>query len=204
MNVEQIWIDESGDCGFKFERGSSRFLVIVAIYVLGNKDEIVGAIQELKTKYDFDVLFEFKFSRCKDTLKQECLRVIAQLPIAYKAIVVDKKNVKAPTPVLALHPRELYFEAVRRLLYDNNPPLVHSTLVIDEAIAKIHHREWGGLLKQYVSRTLVQKVRQVRSQSEPLIQIADMIAGSIARLHEKDDPRWYQLIRGREKILIEF
>ncbi|MBI2552608.1 DUF3800 domain-containing protein [Candidatus Uhrbacteria bacterium] len=95
MNIEQLWIDESGDCGFKFDRGSSRFLVIVAVYVLDNKAEICGVFQELKAEHGFDSSFEFKFSRCKDSLKQECLRAIAQIPIAYKAIVVDKKNLKA-------------------------------------------------------------------------------------------------------------
>lgn len=202
MNIEQLWIDESGDCGFKFDRGSSRFLVIVAVYALGDKEDVVDKIEALKVKHGFYTSFEFKFSRCKNALKQECLRTIAQLPIAYKAIVVGKKNVKAPA--LALHPRELYFEAVRRLLYDNNPALVCATLVIDEAIAKIHRREWGGLLKQYVSRKIIQKVRQIRSQSECMIQIADMIAGSIARLYEKGDDQWYQLIRVKEQILIEF
>lgn len=202
MNIEKIWIDESGDCGFKFDRGSSKFLVIVAVYALGGQDEIVDVLQELRAKHGLNASFEFKFSRCRDSLKQECLRRIAQLPIAYKAIIVDKKNVKAPA--LTLHPHELYFEAVRRLLYDNDPTLVHAILVIDEAVAKIHHREWSGLLKQYVSRTLVRKVRQVRSRSECMIQITDMLAGSIARSYEKGDTRWYEIIRSKEKILIEF
>ncbi|MBI2552609.1 DUF3800 domain-containing protein [Candidatus Uhrbacteria bacterium] len=90
------------------------------------------------------------------------------------------------------------------MLYDNDPALAHATLIIDEAISKIHHREWGGMLKQYVSRTLIQKVRQVRSQGECMIQIADMVAGSIARQYEKGDSQWHQQIRNREKILIEF
>lgn len=202
MDIKRLWIDESGDCGFKFDKGSSRFLIIVAVYAIGNIENVISKVEALKTRRSLHASFEFKFSRCRDALKRECLRMIAELPIAYKAIVVDKKNVKAPA--LALHPRELYFEAVRRLLYDNNPPLAHAILIIDEAVAKIHHREWGGLLRQYVSRKIIQKVRQIRSQGDCMIQIADMIAGSIARLYEKRDDQCYKLIRIKEKVLIEF
>lgn len=202
MSINQLWFDESGDCGFKFERGSSKFLVIVAVYILDRKEDVVNNIEAVKARHNFNLQFEFKFSRCKDALKDECLHAIARCQVAYKAIVVDKKNLKVPA--LIFHSRELYFEAIRRLLYDNDPALAHATLTVDEATAKIHYREWGGMLKRYVSGNTVQKVQQVRSKSDTMIQIADMLAGSIARLYEKGDDRWYQIINIKEKILMKF
>ena len=206
MNKEIItlWVDESGDCGFKFEKGSSRFLIIVAVYADSNESEggIVKAIDAVKQERGLDRSFEFKFSRCKDALKKVFLDEITKYSIAYKAIVLDKKNLGAPA--LQYHPRELYCEAVRRLLYDNDPPLARATLILDEATAKIHHREFSGMLKRYLSRNMVKKIKQMRSESEAMIQVADMIAGSILREYEKGDPQWHQIIKGKEKRLIVF
>lgn len=200
--IKTLWIDESGDCGFKFERGSAQFLVIVAVYIYTKEDEIIQSVELLKSQSGLNVGFEFKFSRCKNALKQECLTTIAALPLEYKAIVIDKKHLQAPA--LQYHPHELYCEALRRLLYDNNPPLEGATVVLDEATAKIHHREFHGMLKKYLSKRIVQKVKQARSRSTVMVQVADMIAGSIFRMHEKGDSHWYQMIRSRERILMIF
>ena len=94
--ISTLWIDESGDCGFKFGQGSSRFLVIVAVYTDSDEGAIVETIEQLKVSHGFDGQFEFKFSRCNNRLKEECLKAIAHLPILYKAIVIDKKQLNAP------------------------------------------------------------------------------------------------------------
>jgi len=51
---------------------------------------------------------------------------------------------------------------------------------------------------------MVKKIKQMRSESEAMIQVADMIAGSILREYEKGDPQWHQIIKGKEKRLIVF
>ncbi|MEK7518074.1 MAG: DUF3800 domain-containing protein [Patescibacteria group bacterium] len=90
------------------------------------------------------------------------------------------------------------------MLYDNDPPLKKAILVIDEATAKIHYKEFNMVLKKYLSKKAVGKIRQYRSQSNILIQIADMIAGSIYRKFERKDDSYYKIARSKEKILIEF
>lgn len=93
---------------------------------------------------------------------------------------------------------------IRWLLYDNNPALEKAILVIDEATAKIHHKEFNRVLNKYLSKNIINKIRQKRSKNETMIQIADMIAGSIFRKYERGDDQYYQVIKNREKILIEF
>jgi len=201
MNINKIWIDESGDCGFKFDKGSSKYLVIVAVYLTdGNKIEEV--IDQLKLDLNLTRDYEFKFSRCRDKIREKFLNSIKGLPVGYKAIVVDKKKL---SPLdLRFQPQQLYCELVRRLLYDNNPPLEKAMLVIDEATAKIHYREFNRVLKKYLSRNIISKIRQKRSKNNIMIQIADMIAGSIFKKYEKGDDRYYQTIKNKEKILVEF
>ena len=199
--ITKIWIDESGDCGFKFDRGSSKFLVIVAVYLTdGNRIEEI--INQLKLDLNLSKEYELKFSRCKDKFRKEFFNLIRELPIKYKAIVVDKKKLSPPD--LRFQPQQLYCELVRRLLYDNSPPLERAILVLDEATAKIHYREFNRVLKKYLSKNIISKIRQKRSKNNTMIQIADMIAGSIFRKYEKGNEQYYQMIKDKEKILIEF
>jgi len=204
QKITKLWIDESGDSGFKFAKGSSSFLILAVVYLThGDKEANINkAINKLKLKLNLSKGYEFKFSRCKDKFRKKLFQTIKRLPLRYKAIVVDKRRLKPPAS--SLQPHQLYCEAVRRLLYDNNPPLDKTVIIIDEATARIHRREFNSVLKKYLSKSVVKKIRQARSQSEIGIQIADMIAGSIFRKYEKIDDRYYQIVKEKEKIIMEF
>lgn len=204
QSITKLWIDESGDCGFKFDRGSSRFLVIACAYLIELDKEcyVKEEANRLKSKLHLTKDYEFKFSRCKDKFRREIFNFITKLPIKYKAVIVDKKKLLISD--LRFQPQQIYCELIRRLLYDNEPPLEKAILIIDEATAKIHHKEFNQILKKYLSKNIVSKIRQKRSRGEIMIQIADLIAGAIFRKHEKQDAQYYQLIKDKEKIIIEF
>jgi len=38
--INKLWLDESGDSGFKFEQGSSRYFVVTFVYLENNDVEI--------------------------------------------------------------------------------------------------------------------------------------------------------------------
>lgn len=203
QSIIKLWIDESGDCGFKFNKGSSKFFVIAIIYLFDeNENKIEKTINQLKLKLQLTEDYEFKFSRCRDNFRKEFFKVIAKLPIQYKAIVVDKKKIKPFD--LKFQPQQLYCELIRRLLYDNNPPLEKAILIMDEATAKIHHKEFNRVLKKYLSKNIISKIKQKRSKNNTTIQITDIITGSIFRKYEKNNEKYYKMIKDKEKILIEF
>lgn len=202
--ISQIWADESGDSGFKFASGSSRHLVVAVIFVSSEtvESDLIATISNLKISLGLTADYEFKFSRSSNVFKEAFLSAVAKFEWEYKAIVVDKKNLYAPALINNSH--QLYCESIRRLLYDNNPPLEKAVLTIDEAVAKIHHREFNSVLRRYVSRRLVRKIRQVRSGSDSMIQLADMVSGSIFRRYEKGSALYSDMIAEKEKALIEF
>jgi len=146
--IKKFWMDESGDCGFKFASGSSKFFALVAVYIttLGDDDSKVvdEAIKKLKIQHNLIKNFEFKFSHCKEKLRKEFFQAIVRLPIEYKAIIVEK--LKINSPIFRHQPRQLYCETARMLFYDNNPPLESAVLLIDEAVAKIHHKEFNEMV----------------------------------------------------------
>ena len=204
-SINKLWLDESGDSGFRFERGSSKYFVVVFVYLEGdNIDEETAKIEKqinrLKEKFSLTADYEFKFSRCKNKLKQEFLEESLKFPIKYKVIVVNKKKLGPPV----LKSRELYCEMVRRLLYDNDPPLEKAIFVVDEVIVKIRQREFKGVLRRYLSKNMIKKIIQKRSKGEVMIQFADMISGSIFRKYERQDDKFWKMIKNKEKILIEF
>lgn len=202
--ITKLWADESGDSGFKFTSGSSRHLIIVVIYTSTDVvvSDIVQAIVELKSNLMLTDDFEFKFSRSSHAFREAFFSATMKFDWKYKDVVIDKKNLHAPA--LVNHPHQLYCESIRRLLYDNNPPLEKAVLTIDEAVAKIHHREFNTVLRQYVSKNLIRKIRQVRSTSDSMIQLADMVSGSIFRRYEKENTLYSEIIASKEKLLIDF
>ena len=204
-SINKLWLDESGDSGFRFERGSSKYFVVAFVYLESdNIDEETAKIEKqinrLKEKFSLTADYEFKFSRCKNKLKQEFLEESLKFPIKYKVIVVNKKKLGPPV----LKSRELYCEMVRRLLYDNDPPLKKAIFVVDEVIAQIRQREFKGVLRRYLSKNMIKKIIQKRSKGEVMIQFADMISGSIFRKYERQDDKFWKMIKNKEKILIEF
>jgi len=202
--INKIWIDESGDCGFKFDKGSSEFLIIVMVYFVGNfnDNKIESIFENLKSRLNLTKDYEFKFSRCKNKFREEFLKTITDLPIRYKAIIINKKKIESAE--LRLQPQQLYCELIRRLLYDNKPPLKKAIMIIDEAVAKIHSREFNSILRKYLSKNIISKIRQKRSKNNIMIQIADMIAGSIFRKYKKNDNNYYAIIKSKEESFIEF
>lgn len=201
--ITQLWADESGDSGFKFNRGSSVHMVVAVVYMVASDASTISeAITNMKTKLGLPLEFEFKFSRTSNKFREEFFDALLRHKWEYKAIVVNKRRLRAPA--LTGHPHQLYCELVRRLLYDNDPPLAKAVLTIDEAVAKIHYREFNAVLKQYVSKNTVRKIRQVKSNKEQMIQLTDMIAGSIFRKYEKNDSRYYDRLLSKQRILMDF
>ncbi|MBU4360819.1 DUF3800 domain-containing protein [Patescibacteria group bacterium] len=164
------------------------------------EQEINNKINQLKKELDLTIDYEFKFSRCKNKYKKTFLETIKSLSLEYKAIFVDKRKLRKTD----FNSQQIYCEMLRRLFYDNNPPLYKTILILDEASAKIHHKEFNMILRKYLSKNVVNKIKQKRSKNETMIQIADMISGSIFKKIEKNEDKYYQIIKNKEKILIKF
>lgn len=80
-----------------------------------------------------------------------------------------------------------------------------ATLILDEfgATSKL-----PGELRRFMKlRDIQSKFKRVlarRSSSEPLIQVADLMAGAILRRDAKDDASAYETVEGKIKGLLEF
>jgi len=90
-----IFVDDSGDPGFKLEKGSSRYFVIAMVIFDDNLEAEKTALEIKKLKRDlgFPDETEFKFSKSRNEVKKRFLSTVSVSNFRIRCLVVDKKLV---------------------------------------------------------------------------------------------------------------
>jgi hypothetical protein len=84
-----LFLDESGDTGFKFRRGSTQVFVI-ALVVVDDPSPLNQAVEHIRHQCRLGAGYEFKFSVTADKLKERFFRGIQGHSFYMRAIVIDK------------------------------------------------------------------------------------------------------------------
>ena len=93
-----VFIDESGDPGFKILRGSSPHFVI-ALVVFDedlHAEEAALKIKKLRKSLGKPYSFEFKFNKCNRKLRTAFLSEIRSTTYRIRAIVFNKETMYSP------------------------------------------------------------------------------------------------------------
>ncbi len=114
-----VFIDDSGDPGFKVERGSSPVFVITCVIF---DDELEAektavAIKELRRKLKKSDKFEFKFNKANRKFRLEFLERVSPFKFRVRAIVFEKSKVKSEE--LRTSKRSFYNYAIKMVLKHN-------------------------------------------------------------------------------------
>jgi hypothetical protein len=189
-----VFIDESGCPGFKLNRDSDPVFVIGMVIFENGTDASVAqqAIEDLRrtTRHHS----EFKFSKCRDEIRDAFFRAVCGCEFTVRALVVEKKWMVATGKT----PRAFFRSFAKELLKSDDGVLRNASVRIDGT----GRRELARSLRRYFSAELRGKVREVRladSARDPLIQLADMCVGAIARAY-RDRPqsdRWLRMLNVR-------
>ncbi|HLI12340.1 MAG TPA: DUF3800 domain-containing protein [Alphaproteobacteria bacterium] len=199
-----IFIDESGDPGFKLDKGSTPIFVATMVLFRNGTDAATtqqaiarsGARQAHKG--------EFKFSRCSDLVRDQFFEAVKGCPFRIRAIVVEKARIYSPH--LRADKAGFYRFFVRQMMTNDAGQLSSAKVVIDGS----GDREFRRALAAYLRRQLRDRLREVRfsnSRNDVLVQLADMCCGAIARSYRQDrgDPgRWRRMLRPRIDDVWEF
>src|SRR5438552_3804159 len=91
-----VFIDESGDPGFKLEKGASP--VFVAVMVIFEEDKHGAVTQRVieQSKARRAHKPEFKFSKCSDEVRDLFFDAVRNCPFKVRAIVVRKEVIHSP------------------------------------------------------------------------------------------------------------
>ena len=162
-----IFIDESGDPGFKLGRGSTSHFVVSMVIFDKNEDAesaskvIQQALDDLKIKP------EFKFNKSSDKVRDAFFDKIKSCKFRVRALVVDKEK--------------FYNYFVRLLIDFQELKQKDVSIKIDGCGDREFKKELNRYLRSQVKSGYSLKIELVDSNKNYLIQLADMVAGAIAR-----------------------
>lgn len=194
-----IFIDESGDSGFKLESGSSPIFVIAMVVFKENHhaEQVNEVISDLRQRLQWKKQREFKFSKLNDTLRMEFIRTVAQSPFNIHTLIVDKKNVEINEDVSTNV--AFYDHFIDALLIRNSTLLKNARLRIDGDRKGAFQKSFSARLRKTLKPTRVKNVKFIDSKTDVLIQLADMVAGSFNRAYNPsfNDQTYIDLLQGR-------
>lgn len=193
-----VFIDESGDPGFKVADGSSPvFVAAMVIFASAREAQNTTAAIAASEARRFHK-GEFKFSKCRADVRDAFFRTVAPLPFSVRAIVVDKSVIRSPH--LQTDKDNFYQFFVKQMLRNDNEVLSGARVRIDGSGDREFRRRLNTAIRARVREGAVKDVGFSDSATDPLIQLADMCAGAIARANHpqrSDRCRWSDMLRPR-------
>lgn len=195
-----VFIDDSGDPSFKFEKGSSKFFVICCILFDDDlqAEKTSTAIKELRRTLKFSEKMEFKFNGSSYKTRTAFLNTIDPFSFKIRVLVVDKKKI---TSALLKNDRQSFYSYfIKMVLRHNKGTIMDAKIKIDGSGDRIFRKRFLTYLRKelnFKQRKIVKNLRLVDSKTNQLIQMADMVAGTIRRYKEAekaDAPKYWKII----------
>lgn len=196
-----VFIDESGDPGFKVEKGSSPvFVLAMVIFRSGDAAaDAQAAIQRLQRSNR--VSPEWKFAKVSQDAKDRFFEGIRPLDFTCRAIVIRKELIWSSH--LRSSPRSLYQFFARLMCIHDNGALHDAKIVIDGSGDRLFRQQMQSYMRKELPPGAMTRLDFGDSRKDALVQLADMCAGAIARSYRTDrnDPsRWREMLRQAGKI----
>jgi Protein of unknown function (DUF3800) len=200
-----VFVDESGDPGFKLERGSSA--VFTAALVAFRDVEQARATHEAidATAAQLRVRPEFKFSKCRPQVRDAFFETVHPFEFSVRAMVVQKSRVHSAH--LRSDKEAFYSFFVTSMLNFDDGLLEAARVIIDGSGDRVFKREMGAYFRRHLGKGKVKSIQYSNSAGDRLIQLADMCAGAIGRSfkHDRSDRnRWRNMLGRKIEHVWEF
>lgn len=192
-----VFIDDSGDPGFKTDKGSSNYFVIACIIFDDPLDaeEVALVMKRYRRELGWSDEREFKFNKTRKDIVANLLTKVAAKNFRVRAICINKSLIRSHE--LKNKQDSFYNYAIKEVLAKTttlNAADVrldgHSGREYKQSTVAYFRREINGKSKK------IARVRFVDSRTNNLIQLADLIAGSLLRSYQegKTDAQVYRKI----------
>ncbi|MGH2388984.1 MAG: DUF3800 domain-containing protein [Chloroflexota bacterium] len=180
-----VYLDESGDTGFKFRQGSTRYFV-VALLLVDDPIPLHQAVHDLRLALSKGEDHEFKFVHTHHAGRVEFLRALLPYRFSVRAIVVDKHRIESPNP----RKKEKFYNYVVKLPLEYDfDAITNAKLVIDESFkGKGRQADLTTYLRRQLNSVDPEGTKKIadvlyhESHRDNLLQVVDMIAGAVARV----------------------
>lgn len=184
-----VFLDDSGDPGFKLNKGSSRFFVIATVIFVDEleAEKTSVAIKELRRSLGFPDYTEFKFNKSRKAVREAFLRAVNKFDFKVRCLVVDKTLIRSAE--LRSNKNSFYSYAIKLVLGYSKGSILYAKVRIDGSGDRAFRRSFLGYLRRELNsreRKIIKNCKMVDSRGNTLVQLADMVAGSIRRSYEKE------------------
>lgn len=182
-----IYIDDSGDGGFKIGKGSSSYFVLAAcVFKEGKELEHLSSVMNECALRNRLKLPEFKYSKLKNrAIADELFDLIEEIDFSVRILEVEKSRIWSRR--LRGSSAEFKTEMHRQLLTHFHGVIHGAKVFIDGRDGVAAGMSEASFYKQCADLAAPGSVSQVRfvdSRESRPIQLADMIAGSARRMAE--------------------
>jgi hypothetical protein len=181
----KIAIDESGDSGRKFWKGSSRWFILTAIIVPDN--DFCGTTCQAVERYrkDYNGGRELHFAHNSHENHIGFLGSVHNMDYVYLSVVIDKQKLLRRQPQVFRTKMALVQFSFDALFEQLHPWLDDPLVLLDtngpkhfnKALSRHLMRLFGSQHKGDVHG--LKQVRAVDSDKEPLVQLADYVSGAV-------------------------
>jgi len=204
-----IFIDESGDTGFKFNKGSSTNFVL-ALVIFENDlaaEETASKIKKLRKKLNKNDKFEFKFNKCNKKFRLSFLNAVKDCKFQIKAIVLKKDKINKNHFLSSTS--NFYNFTLAKAIQKSSKDIHKAKIKLDGYGDKEFRKNLLNYLKSQLSYKETQIIKNLRfcdSSKNVLIQLSDMVAGSIRRHYDKkyqDYQEYRKILRKKEENIWE-
>ena len=207
-----VYVDESGDAGFKVGKGSTETLILVAVIFDRPEDAEATAncINTHRESIGKAKTYGFHFTNLKHEWRLGFLEAVQDCPFRVRAVVMKKDRIREGTK-LKTSGDYFYRYTFKLLLRDAFAGIRDAKLFVDGKAGRMTLRKLLIYLRQQCNvgdAKVFAKIAQVpKDQNNVLVQLADICAGAIARSYRSDrkDPCCYRkVINRRIQNVFEF
>ncbi len=202
-----IFIDESGDLGFQFTKGSSQFFTLaLMVFESGIHSAVCQQrILTLREGLHVPAHYEFHFHRDNHERRLAFLRTVQHCDFTVYSFTLNKERIwaesalqgKAAYRIVCQYTLENVRDGIKHL------SLTEASLVIDSSGERRFKQELTTYLKREMNRGGIRGINRIkmsRPESDPLIQLADYVAGVTNRLYlGKDGAEQYEQLLARKR-----
>ncbi len=182
-----IFVDDSGDPGFKIKNGASRMFVIACVVFdsLYTAEFASAGIKVLKEKLGWKQIREFKFHRATEEQKEAFFRDIKKYDFYVRAVVVDKTKIVEPQ----LKRSDSFYNYIITQVLQRFREMNNAYIKLDGSGSRDFRRRSTSNLRKTLNKDNQYKVVNFKledSRDDVLIQLADMVAGCIRAKYDPD------------------
>lgn len=178
-----VFIDDSGDAGFKLDKGSSKHFVIACVIFDDNLDaeETALKIKRLRRTLKWRDDHGFKFNKANKQIRLAFLNEVKGCTFRVRAIVADKSIIRSPE--LRSNKTKFYNYMIKEVLSKSAGSIKNGSIRLDGHEDRAYKKAATTYFKQQASPRggVIKDMKFVNSKNDNLIQLADMVAGSILR-----------------------